>query len=316
MTENKRTAEQTAALQKKICELKKEKNAVILAHYYVSPEIQEVADFLGDSLGLSRLAAQTDADTIVFAGVHFMAETAAIISPGKKVLAPAPDAGCSLADSVEAADLALWKRKHPDGIIISYVNTTAAVKAQTDICCTSANAIDVVKSVPDGVPILFGPDRNLGAYLKEMTGKNMELWSGICCVHQMITSETVLKSLDEYPDAEILIHPESRCSNDGRLISHPRVFFYSTAGMIRHATASEKKQFIIATEIDTIYELKKRNPQKNFIPLSAGLVCRQMKKVTLENVLESLETGAGEVRLDPKIAERALIPIRRMLEIK
>lgn len=296
--------------------LKKEKNAVILAHYYSAPEIQDIADFLGDSLGLSQLAATTSADIIVFGGVHFMAETAAIISPDKKVFSPAPDAGCSLADSVTAAALARWKQQHPDGIIVSYVNTTAAVKAVTDYCCTSANALKVVLSLPEGKPVLFGPDRNLGSYIIKSTGRQMELWKGACVVHEEITSDIVSAALDAYPDTEILIHPEAKCSGNISLIDNERVFFYSTAGMLAHVASSEKKKFVIATEVDTIHSLKKQNPEKTFIPLLPSAYCREMKKVTLENILDSLEHGTGEVIIDKETREKAIIPIQRMLQIQ
>ena len=302
-------------IRKKITELKRERNAVIVAHYYAPPEVQDVADFLGDSLGLSRIAAGTDAETIVFGGVHFMAETAAIISPEKKVYAPAPDAGCSLADSVDAASLRKWKKEHPGGIVVSYVNTTAAVKAETDYCCTSANAVKVVESLPEGCEILFGPDRNLGAHIMKTTGRRMSLWDGVCTVHDVITPGMIREAAERYPDADILVHPEASCSSSEDILSGDNIFFYSTAGMLAHARKSEKKRFVIATETDTLHQLKKENPGKIFIPVSPGIVCREMKKVTLDGILGCLEKGEGEIHLEAGLRERALLPIRRMLEI-
>ncbi|MBO7279089.1 MAG: quinolinate synthase NadA [Bacteroidales bacterium] len=295
--------------------LKKEKNAVILAHYYTLPEIQDLADYLGDSLGLSKQAATTDADIIVFCGVHFMAETASIIAPHKKVLSPAPEAGCSLADSATGEGLRRWKEAHPNGLVVSYVNTTAEVKAWTDYCCTSSNALNVVRSLPKDCDILFGPDRNLGAWINHETGRNMELWDGCCCVHDEITSEMVQRKLDEYPDADVLIHPESICAKDPAILANPRAFFYSTAGILDHSIRVPKKRFVIATEEGTLHELKKRSPEKEFIPIAPNTICKEMKKVTLERLLETLETECGEVKVPEDIRQRALIPIERMMSL-
>ena len=300
----------------KINRLKKEKNAVILAHYYTRPEVQDIADYLGDSLGLSQEAGKTDADIIVFCGVHFMAETAAIISPGKKVLIPAQQAGCSLAESISGYELMRWKEENPEGIVVSYVNTTAEVKAWTDICCTSANALRVVESLPENSHILFVPDKNLGAWIRKKTGRDMELWQGDCCVHQKITAAMILEKAATYPEADILIHPESSCSADDRILSLPQAYLYSTAGMIAHAKKSPKKQFVIATEIETIHKLQKDSPEKEFIPISERTICGQMKKVTLENVLEALEKEQYEVTIPADIREKAWLPIKRMLDIK
>lgn len=300
----------------RIQQLKREKNAVILAHYYTRPEVQDIADYLGDSLGLSQEAGKTDADIIVFCGVHFMAETAAIISPRKKVLIPARYAGCSLAESITGYELREWKKANPEGLVVSYVNTTAEVKAWTDICCTSANALKVVESIPAGRQILFVPDKNLGAWIMKVTGREMELWEGDCCVHERITSNMILEKSREYPEADILIHPESHCSHDETILNLPQAYLYSTAGMIRHASASSKKQFIIATETETIHKLKKDNPQKEFIPIHPKTICGQMKKVTLENLLEALEQEQYEVKVPEEIRERAWLPIQRMLGIK
>lgn len=299
----------------KIKELKAEKNAVILAHYYSRPEVQDVADYLGDSLGLARQAEKTDADIIVFCGVHFMAETASIISPDKKVLSPVLRAGCSLADSVTGDDLRRWKERNPDGLIVSYVNTSAEVKAWSDYCCTSSNALNVVRSLPNDRQILFVPDKHLGAYIQEVTGRDMELWNGACVVHAPITAEMVLRRLDDFPEADALIHPESACSRDPRVLRHPRAYMYSTAGIIRHAKESPKRQFIVATELETIHELSKQNPAKEFIPIHPDTYCDQMKKVTLPDVLSALEQERHEVRVPEETRRRAVIPIQRMLEI-
>lgn len=300
----------------RIQQLKKEKNAVILAHYYTRPEVQDIADYLGDSLGLSQEAGKTNADIIVFCGVHFMAETAAIISPDKKVLIPAKYAGCSLAESITGYDLREWKKNNPDGIVVSYVNTTAEVKAWTDICCTSANALKVVESIPANRKILFVPDKNLGAWIMKVTGRTLELWNGDCCVHERIPAEMILEKSREYPDADILIHPESNCSHDDRILSLSQAYMYSTAGMIRHAATSPKKQFVIATEIETIHKLQKDNPEKEFIPIHPRTVCGQMKKVTLENILEALEKEQYRVVIPEEIRTRAWAPIERMMKIK
>ena len=264
----------------RIKQLKKEKNAIILAHYYTRPEVQDIADYLGDSLGLSQMAGTTEADIIVFCGVHFMAETASIISPNKKVLIPAEGAGCSLAEGVAGYDLREWKKANPDGLIVSYVNTTAEVKAYTDYCCTSSNALKIVQSLPKDKKILFVPDKNLGAYIQKVTGREMEIWNGDCCVHDKINTQMVLDKLEEYPDADVLIHPESSCSHDDRILNHPRAFMYSTAGIIKHAKESLKQRFIIATELETIHKLQADNPTKEFIPIHPKTICGQMKKVT------------------------------------
>lgn len=299
----------------RIRQLKKEKNAVILAHYYTWPEVQDVADYLGDSLGLSQEAARTDADIIVFCGVHFMAETAAIISPGKKVLIPVLHAGCTLAESIGANDLKVWKEKNPDGVIVSYVNTTAEVKAWTDICCTSANALKVVESIPSGRKILFTPDKNLGAWIMKMTGRQLELWSGDCFVHDRISTEMLLGKVREYPDADILLHPESNCSHDSRILDLPQSYVYSTAGMIRHAATSPGKRFIVATENGIIHKLKKDNPDKEFIPIYPKAVCGYMRKITLENLVETLEKEQYQVTLPEDIRKKARISIERMLNL-
>lgn len=296
--------------------LKAEKNAIILAHYYTRPEVQDIADYLGDSLGLSREAGETDAQIIVFCGVHFMAETASIISPNKKVLIPAQHAGCSLAEGIAAYDLKQWKSENPDGVVVCYVNTTADVKAWSDYCCTSANAVKVVESIPKDKKILFVPDKNLGTYIAKITGREMEVWNGDCCVHERMDADMILQKLAEYPDAEVLVHPESKGSHDDRVLSDPRVFIGSTSAMIARAKSSPANRIIVCTELETIHKLKKDNPEKEFIPIHPTAWCGQMKKVTLEKVLEALEKEQYEVKVPEELRLKALVPIQRMLAIK
>ena len=300
-------------LVQKITELKKEKNAIVLAHYYSNPDVQDVADFLGDSLELSRKAGTADADIIVFAGVHFMAETAALISPNKKVLVPALGAGCTLADGVCGENLAQWKAANPDGIVVSYVNTTAEVKSHTDICCTSANALSIVKGLPEDKKVFFVPDRNLGSYIISQTGRKMELYDGCCKVHDQVTTQMVLDMMAKYPEADVLIHPESVCSSDPVILENPNCYMYSTSGILKHAAESSKKQFIIATEIGTLHKLSKDNPGKEFIPVSDKIVCEYMKLATLEKVYEALRDEKFEVKVPEEISARALAPITEML---
>ena len=296
-------------LVQKIEELKKEKNAIVLAHYYSNPDVQDVADFLGDSLELSRKAGTADADIIVFAGVHFMAETAALISPNKKVLVPALGAGCTLADGVCGNNLAQWKAANPNGMVVSYVNTTAEVKSHTDICCTSANALSIVKGLPQDTKVFFVPDKNLGAYIISQTGRDMELYNGCCKVHDQVTTAMVQDMMAKYPEADVLIHPESACSSDPVILDNPNCYMYSTSGILKHAAASEKKQFIIATEVGTLHKLRKDNPGKEFIPVSEKIVCEYMKLATLEKVYEALRDEKFEVKVPEEISARALAPI-------
>jgi len=300
---------------KQIEDLKAKKNAVILAHYYTDTDIQDLADYIGDSLGLARQASKTTADIIVFCGVHFMAETAAITSPDKKVLIPAQRCGCSLAESITGEDLRKWKTANPDGLVVSYVNTTAEVKAETDYCCTSSNALQVIEHLGKDQKIFFTPDKNLGAYLNKKTGYNMELWDGDCCVHERISSDMVLDMHQQYPEADILIHPESNCSGDDMILAHPKTFFYSTAGIIKHAKESDKKQFIIATEKGTLHQLQKENPDKEFILVHPKVICGSMKKVTLQSLYEALLHEQYQVVVDPEITKKAQLSINRMLEI-
>ncbi|MGQ1908148.1 quinolinate synthase NadA [Marinifilum sp. RC60d5] len=295
--------------------LKKEKNAIVLAHYYTHPEVQDVADYIGDSLGLARKAGETKADVIVFCGVHFMAETASIISPNKKVLIPAKNCGCSLAESITSEDIRKWKANNPDGVVVSYVNTTAEVKAETDYCCTSSNAIKVVEHLGKDKNIFFTPDKNLGGYIVKKTGINMHLWDGDCCVHEKISTKMVLEMNQKYPEADILIHPESNCACDDKILNLPNAYFYSTAGIIEHAAKSNKKQFIIATELGTLHQLEKKNPTKEFIVIHPKTICGSMKKVNLKGIYEALLNDKYEVKVPDKIANKAILSIQRMLKI-
>lgn len=301
-------------LSEMIDKLKKKKNAVILAHYYAPAEVQDIADYLGDSLGLSRQAAKTDADVILFCGVHFMAETASIISPDKKILTPTLYAGCTLAEGANGEGLKKWKDANPNGIVVSYVNTTADVKAHTDYCCTSSNALKVVESLPKDCPILFGPDRNLGAYINAKTGRDMELWDACCFVHNRIDEESILAAANNYPQADILIHPESKGAYAAKVLEHPRCFMYSTAGILKHAKESDKKQFIIATEPETLHQLKKQNPDKEFIAIQKESRCHYMKQGGLWEIYESLLYERYEVKVPEDIRQKALLPIERMLQ--
>jgi len=275
-------------LQDKILKLKKEKDVVILAHNYQVPEVQDIADFVGDSLGLARQAAKTPHKTILFCGVHFMAETAAIISPQKKVLIPDLDAGCSLSDSITVDDLRKWKKQHPDSITVGYVNTTADIKAELDYCCTSSNAVNVVKAIPEDKEILFLPDMFLGSYVSKLTGrKNMYIWAGECHVHAGIKPEDVQKKLDSMVNAEFIIHPECSCttpylydiaagSYNGR-----QVQILSTEGMMNHVKKSSANQFVVATETGILYRMRKQNPEKTFVPASEKAECQYMKMISL-----------------------------------
>lgn len=303
-----------------ILRLKKEKNAVILAHNYQIGEIQDIADFVGDSLGLSQQAAKTDAEIIAFCGVHFMAETASIISPNKKVLLPDLEAGCSLAATINADQLREWKEKFPNSAVVSYVNTTAEVKAESDYCVTSSNAVKVVEAIPPDKKILFLPDRFLGQYVSAMTGREMEIWSGACHVHEKIGDVNFDDAHKEHPDAEFLIHPECGCSSSCMLKSQvyfdcKDVHIFSTEGMIRHVKESKSEEFVVATETGILHRLKKMKPEAKFYPLSENAVCEYMKKITLENLYESLLHEKYEVKVPEEIAVRARLPIERMLAI-
>ncbi|WP_337862604.1 quinolinate synthase NadA [Nitrososphaera sp.] len=307
--------------RRQVLKLKEERNAVILAHNYQVPEVQDVADFIGDSLALSRNAASTKADLIVFCGVHFMAETASILCPDKKVLIPDLEAGCSLASAINADELAAWKAEHPDAVVVSYVNTSAEVKALSDYCCTSANAAKVVASIPADRKVLFLPDMFLGAYVAEVTKrKNMYIWPGECHVHAGIKAEDINKMLATLKSADFLVHPECSCTSStmyhmakGDLAQKGHVL--STEGMMRHARSSEARQFVVATETGILYRMKKENPDKEFIPVKEDAVCKYMKKITLEKVYNSLANNVYEVKVKPDVADKARLAIDRMLAI-
>ena len=303
-----------------INKLKKEKNAVILAHNYQIPEIQDIADFVGDSYGLSKEASKTDAGLIVFCGVHFMAETASIISPDKKVLIPDPEAGCSLAASITVEQLRNWKKEFPGAVVVSYVNTTAEIKAESDYCCTSSNAAQVVNAVPKEKKILFLPDKFLGRYVAAVTGREMEIWNGSCHVHEKIGDVDFNAMYEKYPGAEFLIHPECGCSSSCMLKSAvyedcKNLKIFSTEGMIDFVNKSKAKDFVIATETGILHRLKKAQPSKNFYPLSENAVCEYMKMITIEKLYKCLLNEEYVVKVPEELAAKARAPIQRMLEI-
>ena len=307
-------------LNKEIIKLKNEKNAVILAHNYQLPEIQDIADFVGDSLGLSQMAAKTPAEIIIFCGVHFMAETASIISPDKKVLIPDLEAGCSLASSIDVDQLREWKRKNPGSVVVSYVNTTAEVKAESDYCCTSSNAVKVLNAIPVDKKILFLPDKFLGNYAKMLTGRDIEIWDGACHVHEKIGELSLDDAKLVYPNAEILIHPECGCSTSCLLKSlqykdSEKINIFSTEGMINYAKESPAEEFLIATEVGILHRMKKDNPSKSFYPASEESVCEYMKMITLDKLYNSLLNDEFEVKVPEQLAEKARLPIERMIAI-
>ncbi len=301
---------------KEIEALKKEKNAIILAHYYQTSDIQDIADFIGDSLALSQEAARTSADIIVFAGVKFMAETAKILSPGKKVIIPDLLAGCSLADSCKKEDFEKFIFDNPGRTVITYVNTTADIKALSDIACTSSNARQIVESLPENEKIIFGPDRNLGNYIKSLTGRDILVWDGACHVHEQFSLEAILKLKNENKGSKIIAHPE--CEKPVRLVAD---YIGSTSGLLSFIKNDPGEIFIVATEPGIIYQMKKAEPGKTFIPAppkdsTCGCSeCSFMKLITLEKIYKSLKFEEPEVTVDPSIIERAAVPIRRMLEI-
>jgi quinolinate synthase len=309
-------------LHTQIRELAQRRNAVILAHNYERPEVQDVADFVGDSLGLSREAARTDADVIVFCGVHFMAETAAILSPSKTVLLPDMAAGCSLASTIDAEQLRAWKAEHPGAVVVSYVNTTAEVKAETDYCCTSGNAVEVVNSIPADREVLFLPDMFLGAHVRRLTGRtNMHVWMGECHVHAGIDPEHIALQRAEHPDAEFLIHPECGCATSvveavsAGAVDANGVQILSTEGMIKRPSLTEATEFIVATEVGILHRLQKANPTKRFIPANPRAVCAYMKVTTLPKVLSSLQTLDYRITVPPEVADKARRAIERMVAI-
>jgi quinolinate synthase len=297
-------------LLNKIERLKKDRNAVILAHNYQPGEIQDVADFCGDSLGLSVQASETDADVIVFCGVRFMAETAAILSPGKTVLMPEPTAGCPMADMIDAEQLRELKAHHPGALVVCYVNSSAEVKAESDYCCTSANAVDIVKSLPAEKKILFVPDQHLVRFVQERTGRDIVLWPGYCSTHVQITEDAVKEARKAHPDAVVMAHPE--CSEPVKELADELL---STGQMLKFVKTSKAKQFIIATEIGIIHTLKKVRPDAEFFPGSARGICPNMKKTTIDKLLTSLENLQHKVVVSEDIATRARKSLERMVEI-
>lgn len=303
-------------LKQEIEHLKKEKNVVVMAHYYQRDEIQEVADYIGDSLALAQYAAKTDADIIVMCGVHFMGETAKILCPDRKVLIPDAEAGCSLADSCDANEFAAFIKEHPDHTVISYVNTTAAVKALTDIVVTSGNARKIVDSLPADEKIIFGPDKNLGGYINSVTGREMLLWHGACHVHDRFSLEKIVELKKEHPEAKVLVHPE--CKKPLRIIADK---VGSTAALLEYARESDAKEFIVVTESGILFEMQRKCPGKVFIAAPSDdsecqcNQCEYMKLNTLRKVYECLRDEKPEVTVDPVIAAEAVKPIERMLEL-
>ncbi len=301
-----------ALLKEKIAVLKQERRAIILAHNYQDGAIQDAADFVGDSLGLARKAQGTDAEVIVFCGVHFMAETAAMLCPEKTVLIPDPAAGCSLADMIIPEQVRAWRAAHPGGVVVCYVNTSAAVKAECDYCVTSTNGIKVLESLPADQEILFVPDYYLGSYLKAKTKRKIHLWKGYCPAHAAILPETVEALRAEHPDAEFLMHPECGCLTKQMNLAD-RIL--STDGMVQHVAASPSREYIIATENGLLPRLREQYPEKRFYPASEYASCHHMQRNTLEKVFMSLVTMQHVVTVEPEIAKRAVLPIQRMLEI-
>ena len=317
--------ENVPALKDEVRALAQEHNAVILAHNYQLPEIQDVADYVGDSLQLSRQAAAGASDAIAFCGVHFMAETASILSPDKTVVIPDLDAGCSLADAITADQLRTWKAQHPGAVVVMYVNTTAEVKAETDYCCTSSNAVQVVEHIwrehGEDTEILFGPDMWLGAYVERVTGRRMQVWDGECHVHAGIRPADIADTRAEHPNAEFMVHPECGCTTQvmefvaSGDVDSERTHMLSTGGMLAFARDSEAEEFIVATETGMLHPLERENPGKRFIPANRMASCRYMKMITLPKLRDSLRDLNPVVKVDPEIAERARIPIERMISI-
>ena len=309
------TAVEHRVLAEEVRALACERDAVILAHNYQLPEVQDVADYVGDSLGLSRQAAATDASTILFCGVHFMAETAAILSPEKTVLIPDLKAGCSLAASIDAAALREWKAQHPGAVVVSYVNTTAEVKAESDYCCTSGNARAVVESIPADREILFLPDLYLGLWVERVTGRKLTIWLGECHVHAGIRPADIERWQAEAPDAELLVHPECGCASQAMAFANDRTHILSTEGMVNFARSSPKKRFVVATETGILHRLSKEAPEKEFVAAREAAVCRFMKMITLEKARDSLREMKYVVTVEPEVAARARGAIDRMVAI-
>jgi quinolinate synthase len=302
--------------------LARARDAVVLAHNYQLPEIQDVADHTGDSLALSRIAAESSASTIVFCGVHFMAETAKILAPDKTVLIPDERAGCSLADSITADQLRAWKAEHPSAVVVSYVNTTAAVKAETDVCCTSSNAVEVVASIPADREVLFLPDQFLGAHVRRILGReNMHVWAGECHVHAGINGSQLAAQVTANPDAELFVHPECGCATSALYLAGTgavpadRVKILSTGGMLDAARASRASSVLVATEVGMLHQLRKAAPEIDFRAVNERASCRYMKMITPEKLLRSLRESTDEVHVDPELAARGRAAVQRMIEI-
>ena len=308
-------AAEITTLQEEVRALAAERGAVILAHNYQVPEVQDVADFVGDSLGLSHEAAATDAEAIVFCGVHFMAETAAILAPEKTVLIPDLDAGCSLAASITAEQLREWKAEYPDAVVVSYVNTTAEVKAESDYCCTSGNAKAIIEAIPEDQEILFLPDMFLGVWLERVTGRKLRIWLGECHVHAGIRPADIERWQKDAPDAELLVHPECGCASQCMAFGNDTTHILSTEGMVNFAKASPKKRFLVATETGILHRLNKEAPGKKFEAVSEKAICKYMKMITLEKLRDSLRDWKHVVTVEPEIAERARGAIERMVAI-
>ncbi|WP_436500826.1 quinolinate synthase NadA [Actinokineospora sp. HUAS TT18] len=314
--------EPNSAWRDEVRRLAKERDAVLLAHNYQLPEIQDIADHTGDSLALSRIAAKSDASTIVFCGVHFMAETAKILAPEKTVLIPDARAGCSLADSITGADLRAWKAEHPGAVVVSYVNTTAEVKAETDICCTSSNAVDVVRSIPADREVLFLPDQFLGAHVKRETGReNLHIWAGECHVHAGINGPELAERAAANPDADLFIHPECGCATSALylagegIVPSEKVKILSTGDMVTMARSTKAKSVLVATEVGMLHQLRKAAPGIEFNAVNDRASCKYMKMITPAALLRSLREGADEVHVDLETAARARGAVQRMIEI-
>jgi quinolinate synthase len=312
----------TAQWAEEVRELARRRNAVLLAHNYQLPEIQDVADHVGDSLGLSRIAAAADAETIVFCGVHFMAETAKILAPDKTVLIPDAAAGCSLADSITADQLRAWKAEHPGAVVISYVNTTAEVKAETDVCCTSSNAVEVVESIPADREVLFLPDQFLGAHVRRVTGRdNVHVWAGECHVHAGINGATLTAKVNEDPEAELFVHPECGCATSALYLAGTgavpadRVKILSTGGMLDAARESKAHTVLVATEVGMLHQLRRAAPEIDFRAVNDRASCTYMKMITPAKLLRALREGRDEVHVAPDLADRARAAVQRMIEI-
>ena len=300
----------SADLATLIDQRKKDLNAVILAHFYQPPEIQDIADFVGDSLQLAVQAAQTDADIIVFCGVHFMAESAKILNPDKTVLAPVLEAGCPMADMVTAEQLRQWKNEHPGYAVVTYVNSSAEVKAECDICCTSSNALNVVRSLPAEQPVLFVPDRNLGAWINSQTGRGMELWPGYCPIHDQLTAQEVTEQLERHPESVVVVHPEVPPE-----VAELADAIRSTAGILKYVQESSAREFIIGTEEGFFHTLQKHCPDKVFHLARSEFMCQDMKKINLEILAKALERREHQIEVPEEIRSRAVQSLQRMLAI-